>query len=163
MYERFIELIENNADKIISNVMLNIQKRDEVKHYRGIPQDIAAERISQVIRNVYERLGNWLNKNKSKDTLFAYYSNLGAQRCREGIPLEEVVMLFLLIKREIWDLIRDQIVVGSGFPLKEINFYGNLFFDRIIHSTITGYQAELGKICRNTDSDKALIEKIFEK
>jgi hypothetical protein len=163
MYERFMELIENNAEKITSNILMEIQKRDGVEHYREIPEDIARERISQVIRNVYERLGNWLNKNKPKNTLFAYYSNLGAERCREGIPLEEVIMLLMLIKREIWQVIGDQIAVGSGFPLKEINLYGNLFFDRIIHSTITGYQAELGKICENTGSDKALVEKIFKK
>jgi hypothetical protein len=163
MYEKFMELIENNADKITSNILLEIQKRDEVRHYREIPEDVAAGRISQVTRNVYERLGNWLNKNKPKDTLFAYYSELGAQRCREGIPLEEVVMLLMLIKREIWYVIDDQIVVGSGFPLKEISYYGNLFFDRIIHSAITGYQAALGKICGNAGSERELIAKIFRK
>jgi hypothetical protein len=157
-----MELIENNAGTITENILLEVQKHDEVKHYQELPEGVARERINQVIRNVYERLGNWLSKNKSKDTLFAYYFHLGAERCREGIPLEEVVMLFMLIKREIWYVIGDGIAVGSGFPLKEINYYGNLFFDRIVHSTIAGYQAELGKVCE-TGSDKDLVGKIFGK
>jgi len=134
--------------------------------YRKTTVGDNAQRIAQVIRTVYERLGNWLNKNKPKNTLFAYYSDLGAQRCREGIPLDEVIMVLMLIKREIWHTIRDQISVDSGFTLNlfmEINFYVNLFFDRIIHSTVTGYQNELGKICEKTGGEKSLLSKIFKK
>jgi hypothetical protein len=163
MYEQLMELIEANADAITANVLMEAQKRSEVRHYREIPEDIARERISQVIRNVYERLGSWLNKNKPKDVLFAYYSTLGAGRCREGIPLEEVIMLIMLIKREIWYVINDRVTTGSGFTLKDVNYYGNLFFDRIIHSVINGYQAELGKVCREQGDSKDLLEKIFNK
>jgi hypothetical protein len=148
MYQRFMNLIKDHAEKIIKNLMQKIQEREEVRHYREISEEVTEERISQVIRNVYERLGNWLNKNKPKDTLFAYYSDLGAQRCREGIPIDEAIMLLMLIKREIWNAIRDEIDGFSGFTLNqllEINFYVNLFFDRIIHSTVIGYQNELGK------------------
>jgi hypothetical protein len=119
-----------------------------------------------VIRNVYQRLGNWLNKNKPKNTLFAYYSDLGAQRCREGIPLDEVVMVFLLIKRGIWDVIKAQISVDSGFDLNqlmEINFYVNLFFDRIIHSIVAGYQKELGTVYEASPGKNPLIAKIFKR
>jgi hypothetical protein len=161
MYERFMELIEKNADRITGNIMIEISKRNEVRHYKELPEEVARERVSRVVRNVYQRLESWLNKNKPKNTLFAYYSNLGSERCSEGIPLEEVIMLIMMIKREIWYVISDQIVTGSGFPLKEINFYGGLFFDRIIHSIISGYQAELGTICKDPGGNKDLIEKIF--
>jgi len=162
MYDQFMQLIEANADAITSNVLLEVRKRSEVRHYLEIPEEIARERISQVIRNVYERLGSWLNKNRPKNVLFAYYSTLGAERCREGIPLEEVVMLIMLIKREIWYVINDRVATGSGFTLKDINYYGNLFFDRIIHSIVTGYQSELGKVCREKDS-KDLLDRIFNR
>lgn len=166
MYERFMDLIENNADKITKNLLREIQKREETRHYRELSEDVSVERISQVIRNVYDRLGNWLNKNKPKNTLFAYYADLGSQRCREGIPLDEAVMVLMLIKREIWHVLRDQLVVNSGFSLNqlmEINFYVNLFFDRIIHSTVTGYQNELGKICTKVGGEMTLFSKIFSK
>ncbi|MGO9145629.1 MAG: hypothetical protein ACLQDF_04605 [Desulfomonilia bacterium] len=166
MYERFMDLIEKNAEKITNKLLQDIRKREETRHYREISEDVTSERISQVIRNVYQRLGNWLNKNKPKNTLFAYYSDLGAQRCREGIPLDEVVMVFLLIKRGIWDVIKDQISVDSGFDLNqlmEINFYVNLFFDRIIHSIVAGYQGELGTIFAASSGKNPLIAKIFKR
>jgi len=165
MYERFMTLIENHAEKIMENVAREIQKREETRHYREISEDVTEERIAQVIRNVHVRLGNWLNRNKPKNTLFAYYSDLGAHRCKEGIPLDEVVMVFMLIKRAIWHELRDQIAIDSGFTLNqllEINYYGNLFFDRIIHALVTGYQEELGKTLMNAGKEKHLLEKIFK-
>jgi hypothetical protein len=166
MYDRFMTLIENHAEKIMKKVDQEVLKRDETRHYWELSEDAREERIAQVIKNVHVRLGNWLNKNKPKNTLFAYYTNLGATRCREGLPLDEVVMVFQLIKRAIWHEIRDQIAVDSGFTLNqfmEINYYVNLFFDRIVHATVTGYQDELGKIVMNAGKEKQLLTKIFKK
>lgn len=166
MYEQFMTLIENHAEKITKNVVQEVLKRDETRHYGELSDDVREERVAQVIKNVYVRLGNWLNKNKPKNTLFAYYSDLGATRCREGLPLDEVVMVFQLIKRAIWHELRDQIAIDSGFTLNqfmEINYYVNLFFDRIVHATVTGYQNELGKIVESTGKEKSLLAKIFKK
>ena len=64
MYERFMNLIEGHRDLITQNIMKQLEERDELKHYREISLDVAEDHISQVVRNVYERLGNWLDKNK---------------------------------------------------------------------------------------------------
>jgi hypothetical protein len=165
MYQRFMTLIENNADKIKKNVIQEVLKRDETRHYWELSDDAREERIGRVIKNVHVRLGDWLNKNKPKNTLFAYYYNLGATRCKEGMPLDEVVMVFQLIKRTIWHELRDQIVVDSGFTMNqfmEINYYVNLFFDRIIHATVTGYQDEIREIVENTGKGDQLLGKILK-
>jgi hypothetical protein len=149
MYKKFMELIEDNAEDIAKSIVQTIYNNEEFSQYRGISNDILTERVYQVIRNVYERLGNWLDKNKSKNTLFAYYSDLGAQRMRECIPLDEVVKLYQLIKREIWHAFREELSVNDDFELKrlmEIDFYVDLFFDRIITAIISGYQREQTKI-----------------
>ncbi|HOO90371.1 MAG TPA: hypothetical protein PLA74_06070 [Syntrophales bacterium] len=166
MYERFMTLIENHAEKITKHVDKEVLKLEETRHYRELSEEVREERIAQVIRNVYIRLGNWLNKNKPKNTLLAYYSELGADRCREGMPLDEVIMVFQLIKRAIWHEIRDQIAIDSGFTLNqfmEINYYVNLFFDRIVYATATGYLNELGKVLENTRKGKTILAKIFNK
>ncbi len=166
MYQGFMNLIEKHADKITKEVVQDVQTREETRHYWEISKDVTEDRIAQVVRNVYLRLGNWLSKDKPKNTLFAYYSDLGANRCKEGFPLDEVVMVFQLIKRAIWHELRDQIAVDSGFTLNqfmEINYYVNLFFDRIIHALVTGYQEELGKTVANAGKEKQLLTKIFKK
>jgi hypothetical protein len=164
MYKEFMKLLEINAADLTKNLLLEIQKKPEFRHYQHISEDVSVERIFQVIRNVYERLGKWLNENKPKNTLFAYYSDLGAQRFREGIPLDELIMLFLLIKREIWHMFREQL--SSEVDLKrlsEIDFYVNLYFDRVITAMISGYQEELGRIFENMDMESPLLSKIFKK
>ena len=153
MYAQFMKLIELNAEDITQNLLQEFRKKGEFLNYREISEDIFLERISQVIRNVYMRLGSWLDKNKQKNTLFAYYSNLGAERFREGIPLDEVIQLFMTIKMEIWHMFREQIVPGSEIDLKrlmEIDFYVNLFFDRIVTAIVKGYQNELVKACERS-------------
>jgi hypothetical protein len=166
MYQGFMNLIENHAEKITKKVVQEVQTREETRHYWEISEEVTEDRIAQVVRNVYLRLGNWLSKDKPKNTLFAYYADLGANRCKEGFPLGEVVMVFQLIKRAIWHELRDQIAVDSGFTLNqfmEINYYVNLFFDRIIHALVTGYQEELGKAVENAGKEKLLLTKIFRK
>jgi hypothetical protein len=164
MYKNFMKIIEINAEDLAKNLLQEIQKKDEFRHYQEISQDVSLERIFQVIRNVYERLGRWLDENKSKNTLFAYYSDLGVQRFREGIPLDELILLFHLIKREIWHVFREQMDSDVDHKrLMEIDFYVNLYFDRVVAAIITGYQNELGRTIETSCSDNPLILKIFKR
>jgi hypothetical protein len=164
MYQQFLEAIEKDAEKITNILLEEIRKKPETWHYLVASDEVNLERISQVIKNVYVRLGSWLQKNESKDMLFTFYMNLGAQRCKEGIPLEEVTMVLLLIRREIWNLIRNQLVFDDGFPLNqlvEINYYVNLIFVRIIQSTIAGYRNKLAVIAVMRGREKQISRNAF--
>ena len=164
MYQLFLEAIERNAEKITNTLMEEIHVRPEVWHYLAASDEVISDRISKVIKSVYVWLGNWLKKNEPKNILFAYYSNLGAERCHEGIPLEEVTMVLLLIKREIWNMISTQKVFDNGFTLNqlvEINYNVNLLFVRIIQSTIAGYQSELAITALKSGREKQLPGKTF--
>lgn len=75
-------------------------------------------------------------------------------------------MVFQLIKRAIWMELRDQITVDSGFTLNiflEINYYVNLFFDRIIHAIVSGYQEELGRIIERAGKERQLLARVFKR
>jgi hypothetical protein len=166
MYERFMNLVESHSEKIMKNVTQEVRKREDTRHYWEISEGATGDRIAHVIRNVYMRLGDWLNKDKPKNTLFAYYSDLGENRCKEGIPLDEVVMVFQLIKRAIWHELKGEIAVDNSFTLNqfaELNHYVDLFFDRIIHALIVGYQVELGKTMEKAGKEKHLLAKIFQR
>lgn len=144
MYRKYMKYIEMNAEDIAKNLGKVIRKKDELRHYQEVSEEVSLERILQVLRNVSERLGNWLSENRSKNTLFAYYSDIGAQRFREGIPLDELIMVFLLIKQEIWHMFREQLKAEAAMKrLMEVDFYVNLFFDRVVTAMTSGYQEEL--------------------
>jgi hypothetical protein len=148
MYEQLLILMEHRIDEIAGKLSREMQDREEVRHYRKFTGRSREERIGNVIRDMCERLGCWLNKEAPSSSLSGHYSRLGAQRSREGIPLDEVVLVFLLIKRRIWDELKHKLVVDNSFTLGHLRDLENnyhLFFDRMIQSVITGYLGELKK------------------
>jgi len=99
----------------------------------------------------------------SKDVIFAYYTELGRERFKEGIPLQEVVMVLLLVKRKLWKYMTDNRLLDSGYGLNqmmEMNYYISVFFDRIVHSVIIGYQEEMrGSIDKLAENEH--LSKVF--
>lgn len=141
----FIDLIDRNAESLTQELMQEFRIRKETDHYRNLPDDDLRERVNRVLSNVTRRLSSWLSKNKPKDTLFAYYRELGRERFREGIPLEEVVLVLMLIKRRIWKFITNHATFAAEYQqeqLFELNYAVSLFFDRVVLAAITGYQEE---------------------
>jgi hypothetical protein len=148
MYEELLILIENRVDEIAKKLVAEMQEKEEVIHYRKVSTRTREERIGNVIRDMCERLGYWLNREAPGRSLSSHYSRLGAQRFREGIPLDELVLMFLLIKRGIWDELRHKLLIDNSFTLthlRELENNYHLFFDRIIQAVITGYQNGLMK------------------
>jgi len=148
MYGQLLILIENRTDDIARKLVQEMQVKREIRHYLRVPEKVREERFSNVIRDMCDRLGLWLNRETPRTSLSAHYSRLGAKRCREGIPLDEVVLVFMLVKRGIWDELKHKLVVDNSFTLghlRELENNYHLFFDRMIQSVITGYVSELGK------------------
>ncbi|HQP31211.1 MAG TPA: hypothetical protein PLB81_07775 [Deltaproteobacteria bacterium] len=141
----FIDLIDRNAETLTQELIKELRVRKETDHYRTLPEDVLRERVNRVLTNVTRRLSSWLSKNKPKDTLFAYYRELGRERFREGIPLDEVVLVLMLIKRRIWKFVTSHATFSTEYQLDqlfELNYAVGLFFDRIVLAAITGYQEE---------------------
>ena len=142
----FIEIIEHNADTLTRELMDELRTRKETQHYCGLADEVLYDRIHKVLYNVTARLSSWLSKTKPKDTLFAYYRELGHERRREGMPLEEVIMVLMLIKRRIWKFIVGHQEFAPAYRLDELielNYAVGLFFDRVVLACITGYQEEM--------------------
>jgi len=152
--QRLIELIEQNAGELADRLMADLLSRKETRHYKNIPEDRTRERVY----DVYRRLGSWLSREKSmKEEREKYYTELGKQRCKENIPLHEVVIAFMLIKRHIWLYVIDKHIIDSAFELQralDLNNRVVLFFDRVIFFIVKGYEEELRKASvANTPSE----------
>ncbi len=144
-YHNLMELIEKNEELLIHELNTEIRSMEETLHYRDLPEDILHEMLHQVLYNVYKRLSSWLHNNTSKNVVFAYYTGLGRVRSKEGIPLGEVIQVLFLIKKKIYRYITEKRSLDDGYALNqttELFSYVNLFFDKIVHATIVGYQEE---------------------
>ncbi len=159
IYSRLIKLIEDNAGELTNRVCKDLLTREETKSYRTLPEDLVRDRIY----DVYSRLDSWLNKKKHTGEVQKYYSDLGKRRFGEGIPLHEVVMALMIIKRYLWLYVRENQFFDSTYECYqalEMNNKVVLFFDRAIYFTIIGYEEALAK---STGSDNGIFSRLLKK
>lgn len=158
--QKLIELIEKNADELTKRLMKDLLTREETKHYRELPEDRVYERV----HDVYSRLDSWLGGDKAKTNIRKYYTELGAQRYREGIPIHEVMMAFMLIKRHLWLYVVENQIIDSVYELQRVLELNNrvvLFFDRVIFFVAIGYEDERAKQEKVVDRG-GLLSRIFK-
>jgi hypothetical protein len=146
---KLVELMERDAELLTQRTVKDILSREETKHYRGLPENRVYERTL----DVFQRLGFWLEGSKDKADIREYYTRLGGQRFQEGIPLAEVIMALMLIKRHLWNYAEENKVLTSAFEFRQSLEHNNTvvqFFDRCIYFTTIGYEAELARSAAGT-------------
>ncbi|HOM29861.1 MAG TPA: hypothetical protein PLS81_10450 [Deltaproteobacteria bacterium] len=139
--EKIVQLIKDNADTLTNRLCKDLLTREETKGYRKLDRDIVYDRVY----DVYSRLDSWLAGDKKKAELKDHYKKLGMTRFHEGIPLSDVVMALMLIKRHLWLYVQETQFFDSSFQLWQALEFNNrvvLFFDRAIYFTCLGYQEE---------------------
>lgn len=139
MYSKLVELIQDHSEKLSQRVMKDMLSRKETASYNKLHRKEVYRRIYEV----YSRLGSWLSKDTPIDDLEEHYTRLGRRRFSEGIPLEEVIMALLLIKRYLWLYILETYLFKSTFEIYqslEMNNRVVLFFDRAIYFSSMGYE-----------------------
>jgi hypothetical protein len=142
--EMIVTRIKENASILTTRLIQDLLSREETKSYRTLDKDTLARRVF----DVYSRLDAWLLGDKTKGEIRNHYMDLGRQRFREDIPLEEALMALMLIKRHIWLYVQEQNFFDSTFMFHQALEFNNrvvLFFDRAIYFTAMGYQDELLK------------------
>lgn len=155
IYSKLVKLIEDNQEELTRRASKELLSREETQCYRSLPVDLLSERIY----DVYSRLISWLNKEKRSEDTEKYYTELGKRRFHEGMPMSEVTIAFMLLKRHLWLFIQERQFFDSTYECYqalELNNKVVLFFDRIIYFAAKGYEEEL----RSSGHDK---EGIFSK
>ena len=145
IYSKLIQLIENNAQELTKRLCKDLLSREETKNYKKLSEDVVCERVF----DVYSKLDKWLSKEKQDSgEVRKYYTALGKKRFKEGIPLHEVDMALMLIKRHLWLYVREKHFFDSTYECYqalEMNNKVVLFFDRAIYFTTIGYEEEMVK------------------
>jgi hypothetical protein len=145
VYLKLLQFIEDNADDLTRRICKDLLTRAETKGYRILSD----ERLSERVYDVCSKLGSWLGKDKhTRGEIRRIYTELGRKRYREGIPLHEVVLAFMLIKRHLWLYVQEKNFFGSTYELSqalELNNNVVFFFDRVIYFVTMGYEEALLK------------------
>ena len=145
IYQKLVDVIEENADKLAKRLVKDLLGREETKGYRILSD----EKLYTRVRDVYSNLGSWLDPEKhTSGEIKKVYTELGKKRYREGIPLNEVILAFMLVKRHLWLYVRETQFFDTAFEIYqalELNNKVVQFFDRVVYFVTMGYEEELRK------------------
>ena len=136
---RFVDLIEDHADELTERLVRSVREDPRTIGYRQFDD----EELGARAREVYSHLGQWLGKT-SENSVETEYFRLGKIRRAEGIPLSEVVMALLLVRRNLWQFVESQ---GANTSLElrqqlDLELLVVRFFDRAVFHTVRGYESD---------------------
>lgn len=139
--DELVRLIEDRADELADLMVRNVRESPRMPAYHRF----ADQELSERARLVYANLEKWLEAG-SEGLVQEEYFRLGTVRCRERIPLSEVIWGLLLTRRTLWQFIELQgrETVSDFQRALDLELLVVRFFDRAILHTVCGYESAAG-------------------
>ncbi len=136
--DELINAIESAASQIVSLWISDISTNPSTKGYHEQDQ----EELSSKALYIIDQLGSWLKGGKSEGELKQFYLDLGMQRKRERIEVEEVTSSLSILKKHIF-----RYTSMAGVWHRPVDLYRVLelgerlvyFFDRAAYYTLMGF------------------------
>lgn len=140
---RFVRLIEDHSETLAKGLLHKIQRSVRTEAFHRVPPDEVTQRVSEI----YHHIGEWL-LDKSELEIEERYTEIGARRAQQGVPLSQLVWAITLTKENLWDFILDE-----SCPDRPIELFGkqellqllDQFFDCAIYSAVVGYELAIEK------------------
>jgi len=133
-----MQQIETHAEQLTERVIKAVRTSPQTMFLR----DLSEEELKRRFFDLYRNLGQWLSE-KGEGAIEATFGDLGRQRCREGVPLHELIYALILVKQHLWDYIVKNLVPASEGRLYEEEMVAEMiarFFDRALYHTVRGYE-----------------------
>jgi hypothetical protein len=142
---KLIQTIEQHYQAIGERFLRQVRSNPNLPHMQKLLDSELGDRARAVARN----LGRFLIADE-KDWS-ARYEALGRTRCRERIPLHEVVLALHILKTDIMDFVRNQGMGGTSVELyaeEELEHMVSAFFDTAVYHAVRGYEEALRELAR---------------
>src|SRR5690349_22680153 len=135
---RLVRLIETHSDRLAEGLLIKLQECDKCKSFTRIP----TEEFRQRVFEIYQHLGEWLLGKKEED-IARRYTEIGARRHAQGVPLAQLVWAIVLTREHLWEYLKHEANVE-----KPVEVFGELemlqlleqFFDRSVYYATVGYE-----------------------
>ena len=135
---RLVRLIEKHSDALAAGLLKRVQASEFTRDYRNVPP----EELQQRVYEIYRHLGDWL-LGKSEFDIKERYSEIGARRAQQHVPLSQLVWVIVLTKENLWEYLKHEAGMErpvEGFRELEMLQLLDQFFDRAIFFASVGYE-----------------------
>jgi ADP-ribose pyrophosphatase YjhB (NUDIX family) len=138
--DRLVEVIEENAESIARMWMKEALTSRTTAGYHLFGR----ERLFGGVLDILSRFSAWLGGVREDAEVKDFFSALGRQSRREGVPLSHVLSSLSLVKKHLWEF-----ALSRGMWQKTLDIYMALeldrriviFFDRAVFHATQGYES----------------------
>jgi hypothetical protein len=145
---RLVQLIEDHCESISTRILSDFRQDTRLRHIAELPRTDLVDRV----RDVLLHLGHWLTSS-SQVEIAERFERIGRRRFHEGIPAQEMVLAYGVIKERAIEFVRDQGIGRSTLELyaeEELEHAVGRFFDSVVYYVVRGYEEALGEALRAT-------------
>lgn len=135
---RFVELIEDNHQKITEQYMNDLLKNPDTIAYRNLDR----QTVYEAGNRIYRELSKWITKRYPKEEIATYYRKIGRERFEQGIPFSQAARALILQKRHLWLFVMDKLYYDASVYKQAIDLNNRvvLYFDRATFYMLQGYE-----------------------
>jgi hypothetical protein len=147
-----LRILERHSDTLAAALVRDLTTNERTPSYRRLPPEALRERTHAIYRHVLD----WLT-DRSEVQIATTYEALGRQRFDEQIPIEELVYAVILTKRHVRDSVSRLNEIESAIELHyviDLHTTIDIFFDRALHATVTGYEQRRRERLRDHPRDQ---------
>ncbi|NLN61202.1 MAG: NUDIX hydrolase [Deltaproteobacteria bacterium] len=138
--DRLVDMIEKNAQDIAEKCVEEVRINWSTAGYH----DFDRIRLFKRFFIILAQFGKWMGGFYSDNDIRVFYTKVGVERRKEGLPLADVLSTLSLIKKQVFNF-----TISRGVWEKTINIYMSLemdrrimlFFDRVTYYITRGYEA----------------------
>jgi hypothetical protein len=130
--------IQTHADKLTADFVADLVSDPRTERLARLPQ----EDLTRGVVTLYGRLAHWLVE-KHPDELEANFRSRARRQRQAGIPLSEIVVAVILVKKQLWEFVKRNTLVdsiGDLYQRDEAFVLIGEFFDRLLYVTALGYE-----------------------
>jgi len=135
---RLIHLIETHSKPLAEELLQRARESSHLSSYSRVPESELKQRVYEV----YSHLGQWLITSPEAD-IERKYSEIGARRFRQGVPLSELLWAIMLTKDNLWDFLNRESWPGFEVEvLAEHEMFRSIdqFFNRAMYHAARGFE-----------------------
>lgn len=135
---RLIRIIECHSRQLADELLTRVQNSNHLPSYNKVPESELKQRVYEI----YSHLGQWLITAPEAD-IARQYTEIGARRFRQGVPLSELLWAIILTKDNLWDFLNRE--SWPGFEVEVLAEHEmfrviDQFFNRAMYHATRGFE-----------------------
>ncbi len=134
-----IRHIEQHAEQLAIEIADELLHHPRTQSFRRLPR----EKLIGHMRDTYSRVGNWI-AGRTDAEIEGIFAPRGRDRFLDAIPIDEMVMSVILVKRQLRRHTHEVSGLSSAAEIHsemQIDGMVGTFFDKVLHAMVVGWDA----------------------